>query len=139
MSKTLERSIMELFPLMGRKLFKNHNHVRGQLNRILSTIYEKDGQAMTFYSEHLLISKPNLTKAVSSLIEQGLVRRDRNEQDRRTVNLFITDSGKNEVLIRKKEFLEMMKESLKHLSEADKRAFEDHLEGIHKILNKLEG
>ncbi len=84
------------------------------------------------------MSKPNLTKAVNALIEMGHIKRQRDEHDRRKVNLFITESGKEEVERRRKEVLQMIREKLAPLSGEDQNILRNHFIGIQDILNKLE-
>lgn len=141
MKKSLEEELMELFPLVHRKLFRpfHKNHFRGQHSRILMTIGKHEGHSMKYYSEKLMISKPNMTKAVAGLIEDGLIKRDHDQGDRRIINLFLTEDGRNEVIKAKREMLNMVKEKLEPLSDDDKRALQEYFKGINSILSKIEG
>lgn len=52
---------------------------------------------MTEISRHMMISKPAVTMAVDKLVDQGLVERVRDAQDRRVVYIQLTPLGKNKL------------------------------------------
>lgn len=137
MNKSIEEYFMGLFPLIHKKIFK-HKKLHGQNNRILFVIAERNGKPMKYYGEKLHISKPNLTKAVNGLIDEGYLKRERDENDRRQINLYITDKGLVEVKNHKEAMLSTIRERLNPLSDEDQLALKNHFIGIMEILNKLE-
>ena len=52
-----------------------------------------EGRTMTEISERMINRDPDATRLADRTIEMGLVRRLRDEQDRRVVRLFITQAG----------------------------------------------
>ena len=89
-------NIITLFPAMMKK-FRGHSgfaDIPKQQFMLLHTISEHDNMPMNFYSERLLISKPNLTVLADKLIEAGYVERGAAQGDRRRIVLKMTDSGR---------------------------------------------
>ncbi|MBN2794834.1 MAG: MarR family transcriptional regulator [Clostridia bacterium] len=137
MDKSIEEYFIGLFPLVHKKIFKNKK-LHGQTNRILFVIADHNGKPMKYYCDKLHISKPNMTTAVNGLIEENYLKRERDENDRRQINLYITEKGMIEVKNHKKAMLETIRERLAPLTNEDQQALKEHFIGIMEILNKLE-
>src|SRR4051812_42516941 len=54
---------------------------------------EPNGMRMNVLAEEILTSKSGLTRVIDRMEEEGLVRRVRPEDDRRTVLVVLTDAG----------------------------------------------
>jgi|GEM_PF-1910284 DNA-binding MarR family transcriptional regulator len=61
---------------------------------ILRDIAESPGVNQRLLSEHIDVAQPALVAIIASLEERGLIERERNERDRRTVGLYITKEGR---------------------------------------------
>ena len=59
----------------------------------LRLLWEKDGLSQKQCSDELNLTQPTTVSAMNILEKRGLIRRVRNEQDRRLVNVFLTDEG----------------------------------------------
>lgn len=57
---------------------------------------EPDGLTMSALSEHLLVSNGNTTAIVARLVEDGLVTRTQDKDDRRVLRVKLTAKGKRE-------------------------------------------
>ncbi len=138
MNKQLVKDFIEIMPLMHRKFFHSmRKHDLKKYTMALMNINDDDGQPMNHYCEKLMISKPNFTKVVNELIDLNFVERKMDSADRRKTNIFITESGKKEVKIRKKYIFDLVSERLSKIPEDELDQLHDHVLGIHAILEKI--
>jgi long-chain acyl-CoA synthetase len=77
-------------------------------------------EAASVLAEKLAVSRPSITGVVDGLVTRGLVRRDHTEDDRRRIDVGLTDAGRA------------------LLSQAD-AAVEQRLERIEQLLAELPG
>ncbi|MGC2034025.1 MAG: MarR family winged helix-turn-helix transcriptional regulator [Thermoplasmata archaeon] len=67
---------------------------RGGQNRILWTLYEKDGLTPIEVARKLGLAAPTVVKMSSHMVASGLITRRRDSRDRRRVHLYLTDRGR---------------------------------------------
>jgi MarR family transcriptional regulator, organic hydroperoxide resistance regulator len=60
----------------------------------LRALWEEEGINQRELSRRVGTTEPTTVSALRLLERNGLIRRQRNEKDRRTINIFLTDSGK---------------------------------------------
>lgn len=65
--------------------------------RVLATLHDSDGMAMSGIAELTLIPPPTLTRLVQRLEQSGLVRTERDAHDRRTTRVYIESAGRERV------------------------------------------
>jgi len=63
-------------------------------NLIMMLLWEKDGRTQNEISEILLKDKTNIARMVGNLENKGFIKRISNEKDRRSLQLFLTQQGK---------------------------------------------
>jgi len=78
-----------------------------------------------------------LTPVIDSLIEMELVQRSRNPDDRRKLNLNLTDQGRKLVLENLHRAHEHILDKMKHLQKDERQRFEKALLDLHEITLKL--
>lgn len=61
----------------------------------LITVYKNEGINQQQLSEMLHIDKATTMKAVKKLIEKGLLKRERDKEDKRSYKLYLTQAGKD--------------------------------------------
>ena len=61
---------------------------------IMNTIYSSPAITLKEITERLILSKSTASVSVDALVNSGLVERKTSEEDRREVNLTLTDAGK---------------------------------------------
>lgn len=83
---TVDRTVGETF--RARKL------TSGQFG-VLEAVYHLGPMYQGQIGEKLLQSKGNISTIISNLVERGLVRRQRDEEDRRYVKIHLTEEGEN--------------------------------------------
>ncbi len=65
--------------------------------RVLATLHDSDGMAMSSIAELTLIPPPTLTRLIKRLEQADCVRTERDRQDRRTTRVYIQPPGRDRV------------------------------------------
>jgi DNA-binding MarR family transcriptional regulator len=86
-------------------------------------------------AEMMWVSGSAATQLVDSLVNSGLLTRETDENDRRTVKISLTDKGKNQVKKLKKFHLENISQLLEPLSEQELESFRDLQRKIRPTLS----
>lgn len=136
----LPDQIMEMFPLMRHKLFMrrpSYEIPRQQMD-VLHKIKFHPGKTMSYYCEKTIISRPNMTKVVNQLIESGLVERERDPNDRRSVILNTTEKGEEVVEAFFKDLKDQIMESTMVLDDENIEALIHSFKTIRSIFEKLD-
>lgn len=60
----------------------------------LRLLWEKDGLSQKECAHELSLTQPTTVSAMHNLEERGLIRRVRNEKDRRLTNIYLTEEGR---------------------------------------------
>ncbi len=81
-------------------------------------------------------SKPNMTALIDKLMEEGMVSRIPDKQDRRVINIAITEKGRLLMKVKKREVMENVKASLVHLDKQEVDRLYSALEEVNSILIK---
>ncbi len=61
---------------------------------IITVLSKQDGLTQKQLAEMLSIRPQSLSESLTKLEEEGMIRRERSETDKREVNVFITDAGR---------------------------------------------
>lgn len=136
----LPEYIFNMFPLLHKKLLMRHPDsvvTRQQMNLMHKIKFHPNG-TMSEYCHKTMISKPNMSKLVNGLIDEGYVVRHRDNEDRRKVTLNLSEKG-NEVVA--KFFRDMGKQivdSTQALTEDEINQLVESFDTIHTLLDKLD-
>ncbi|WP_379167606.1 MarR family winged helix-turn-helix transcriptional regulator [Paenibacillus roseus] len=98
--------------------------------RILLKLAEEGPQRASALAEMLFVTSGAITGLADALIAQGLIVRERGEQDRRVVMLEITDAGRQLVNTIYNKHLEIMEQLVANLTE-------DEILELARLLEKL--
>lgn len=128
----LWRSVSDSWKKLTRDVEKNLERVGLGIPelRILRTLEDSGPTQMARLSLAALLTQPAITVIVDKLEDQGYVERVRSKEDRRVINIEITENGEallKDALKIHKQFVEKM---LKGLSDSE-------LEELALIMNKL--
>lgn len=136
----LPEYIFGFMPVLHRKLLRRHPRsvLSRQSMNLLHFINFHDGKPMKFYGHEMTISRPNMTKLVDGLIEEGLVVRRHCEQDRRVITLHITEQGRTMVCAYYDDMRAQILESTSGLRDEEIQALLDSFETIKRIFDKLD-
>ena len=122
--------VLTSFPLFMYKVFHDFKPETGgyDLNRThikaLMVIHTGHQPYMTHVCRHMNMEKGSLTPVIDSLIEMGLVERKRNPDDRRKVNLSLTEIGTSLVVSNLKRAHEHLLAKIAHLPRESVTRFE---------------
>ena len=97
---------------------------------ILQLVHKNAPVTATKLARALGITAPGVTIWLDRLQERGLLKRERNETDRRTQNVAITRKGADLVVTATDRLLQADRDLLKHLSEGERHML---LELLHKV------
>ena len=98
----------------------------------LKQYYNEDNLSVKELAEKLNITSGGVTRIVAQLEDQGILRRDIDPEDRRGINVTLTDKGKSTVSELYKRSIKYYKSMFKDLSEEEKDCV---FEGL-KLLNR---
>lgn len=109
----------------------NGKHKGGQ-QRVLSRLYEKGNMTQRTLQDELEIKSGSLSEILSKIEAKGYIERERNEEDKRQVDLKLTDSGRETLEIMNQEQEHMIEELFSGLDENEK-------EQLSMLLGKFMG
>jgi DNA-binding MarR family transcriptional regulator len=92
---------------------------------------------MSEISRSVYISKSNMTSIIDKLVEDGLVERLPNKNDRRIIDISLTDKGNDLLRNWRKHSNNEIKMNLSLLSNEDLEKFYESVENIKNILLKI--
>jgi len=136
-------NILYVLPLINKKLMKPiFNILKKEIPpyhfQVLHILMEQGTLTVSEIANILCISRPNMTPLIDKLIEEDLVHRSPNINDRRIINISITEKGKNIALSNIECFKNKLKSKISCLSEEDITCFFNSLENIKLIMEKIE-
>jgi DNA-binding MarR family transcriptional regulator len=105
--------------------------------KALMIIYIENNPYMTKVCYHMNMEKGSLTPVIDRLIELKLVERRRNLEDRRKVNLHLTELGLSLVQANLHRAHRHILEKMKNLPDEDVQRFKNALRDLHQITMKL--
>ena len=133
-------NIFTMFPAMMKKV-RAHTHfteMPKQQFMLLHLISHHDNMPMSFYSDRMLISKPNLTVLADKLIEAGYVVRSESPGDRRLIVLGITSSGRGHVEKVWEEITENLIKKFEKIDEGTLARLNELIIEMNDIINKID-
>lgn len=132
--------ILNFMPLIHKKIIKRSHGCKMSRQQmwLLFTIKNHNGKPMKYYCEKLMISKPNLTTVSNKLIEEGLLERKTDNNDRRIINLYITEKGIEFLDEHMKTVKEDMSKRLEVLNDEDVKTLNKNFQEIKSIFSKLD-
>jgi DNA-binding MarR family transcriptional regulator len=141
MNKMID-DIYLIFPLLHRTLMHpdglTHNPMSSEF-KVMMILQRKNSIPTSKIGKWLGISKPNMTAVIDKLIADDYVEREQNPEDRRIVDISLTDRGRKYMAGCKAEARESVKNRLAAMSEEDITTLYSSLENIRVILMKLNG
>lgn len=136
--KSRQEKMYEMEALMRhvyKKTRQEMNHVYdNEMSRneffILKTLYEQGSKKSSDLSKILSVSASHITAVTDSLIEKKWIQRVRSVQDRRIVDLHLTEEGKVTVELFEKKKTDFLIEKFNDFTDQD-------IESFISLFNKL--
>ncbi len=104
---------------------------------VLKILADLDGQTMSQLAAGLSVQPPTVTKMVSRLSAQGLVRRVSSEADGRLARVHLTEEGRSRVVEIERIWKRLEKEALAGLDEKDRRRLRKLLRVVERNLSAM--
>lgn len=135
----LVENFVTFMPQMFKRLMKGFPafEISKQQLELLFRINGEDGKPMSHYSEKMMVPKPNLTVMADKLIEEGLIERGFDPNDRRVIILKITKKGEQYLSEHRKKAREFMMKKFDSFNDSDIKRLNEIIEEMKIILNKL--
>lgn len=138
-------NLLIYYPLFYRKIKTSINHEKNLKYGKSDGYYQIMGMLMSWgpmpiskIGKALYISKSNMTPLIDKLVKDKMIKRIRSREDRRIVNIEITEEGEKFMHEAKEVVEESIKENLKNLDENDLDILNESLENIRKLIFKIE-
>jgi DNA-binding MarR family transcriptional regulator len=95
--------------------------------RIMNMLLKLENVSMSKLGKLLMVSKPNVTTLVESLVDLELTERIPDKKDRRIIYIQLTIKGKEYILNYREKMKEVIKKVLENFSEKDLNKYVDAL------------
>lgn len=141
--ESISQNIFTVLPLLRKRLL-HMDVIHGEHGiplshiQVLSMLNETGSMSVSEISHRLGIAKPNITPLVDRLIEEKLVDRIRDTQDRRVVNVVILDAGREKLVSIQSSIGDQVQEWAQNLSSSDFRELGDALSSLTRILTQIQ-
>lgn len=133
-------NLITIQPLLS-KTFTRSLRAKTNLNPgslyVLGVLLRHETLSMSEIGCKLSMPKPHVTSLVDKLIAEEMVERLNDPNDRRIINIQITDKGKNDFLEIKKEISKEFRLKLKVLNPDQLRAFSTASKQVKDILTEI--
>jgi len=93
------------------------------------------GASVSALADCMHVSRPNISRVVDELVQNGLVNRKRDPDDRRNIQLSLTDTGKKLIKDLNKKHVRILADQFSILSNEELRILFSALESIKKVIN----
>ena len=118
--------------LKDKKIARSMNITCSELN-CLKQYFEIDILSVKELAEKLNITSGGVTRIVASLEEDGVLRRDMDPNDRRGINVTLTDKGDKLVKNLRKKTIDYCKDLFDEMNEKDQNTIHDGLSLLFKV------
>jgi len=140
---SISQNIFTVMPLLRKRLLhmdviQAEHGIPLSHVQVLSMLSEAGSMSVSEISSRLGIAKPNITPLVDRLIDDHLVDRIRDTNDRRVVNVVIMDAGKEKLEAIRETIGKQVHEWGMNISTADFRELADSLASLTKILSQIQ-
>ena len=142
MIDSVAQNMFHVLPLLRKRLL-NMGVVQAEhgipLSHVQVLAMLNDGKTMSVsdISHRLGIAKPNITPLVDRLLDLGLVQRQRDTNDRRVVNVLITEEGTRKLNDIQNTIAGQVRQQADHLTAADFKELTEALDSLARILSVL--
>jgi DNA-binding MarR family transcriptional regulator len=111
--------------LLEKKLYAGQD-------QLMLALALQDGQTPGQLSAELGVRPPTITKTISRLTAQGFLDKRGSDSDARQAHIFLTDSGREAIMMIEKSVKKTEKKALDGLDKKDRKT-------LYKLLKKIEG
>lgn len=136
--KDCSTALFKIYPSFRRSIYGAFDSHSVKMTRtqqtILITMMNFDTLSMSELARSINTSNEQATRAVAQLVERGYIDRVQNENNRRIINISLTE-GANKLLDEVIELAaERMSDRLSRISSAEIKRFEESMATVEKII-----
>ena len=138
--KTLEKFWRVMLPLWHIIRAQVHNLATSEYGITSSQFHtirriSQGDASVSALADCMHVSRPNVSRAVDELVQNGLVNRKRDPDDRRNIQLSLTDKGKKMIKNLHKKYGGILADQFSILSDEELRTLSSALESMKKVIN----
>jgi DNA-binding MarR family transcriptional regulator len=134
--------ILDSFPIFFRRVSREGAYPGSKKfdpsRFVLRAVQQHGPVRMSEIGKHMGISKPYMTLLVNRLISEGLVERVPDTDDRRVINVIITEAGRDAIRKFTRNARETVMKNLSSLDSEDISSLHESMKRIRSITSKLE-
>jgi DNA-binding MarR family transcriptional regulator len=133
-------NLISIHPLLDNSIFKPIKHqssVTPVGMFVIGSLKRNGTQSMSDIGKCLSMPRPHVTVIVDKLIDEGLVERRKDPNDRRIINILLTESGVAVFENIKLEINENLKIKLSKLNEEEQEILADASQKVREILSPI--
>ena len=142
-SEITAQSIIDLFGLIYRNLIRDKDDSitinTSSQSALLSVLLRNGPTKMSEIGGVLKVTKPNITFLVDKMEESGLIEREKDLNDRRIINICLTQKGRIQIENKKAELLQKVIVKLSELSDQDYQKLSESVSIISDIIKSING
>ena len=132
------REVMDVVPPTMRAIREQLRKNRGEFLsvpqfRTLLFINRQKNASLSQVADAIGLTLPSMSALVDGLVKRNFVSRRPHQDDRRRVNLTLTEQGETTLASARKETQQFLKERLSHLSEPERNSVVKGLEVLKSI------
>jgi DNA-binding MarR family transcriptional regulator len=130
-------NLISIHPLLYKSIsrpLKHQSSITPGGMYVLGSLKRNGTQSMSDIGKCLSMPKPHVTVIVDRLIDEGLVERQSDPNDRRIVNILLTEKGLEDFENIKQEISENLKIKLSKLSDEEQEILADASQKVREIL-----
>ncbi len=138
----LAQNMFHALPLLKKRLLhmdlvQSEHGIPLSHVQVLAMLQDAGTMSVSEISRRLGIAKPNITPLVDRLLEGGLVDRQRDQHDRRVVNIVILPAGSEKLAAIRQTIAGQVQRQVENLSVSEFKELYDALESITRILSEI--
>ena len=138
----LAQNMFHALPLLKKRLLhmdlvQSEHGIPLSHVQVLAMLQDAGTMSVSEISRRLGIAKPNITPLVDRLLESGLVDRQRDQHDRRVVNIVILPAGSEKLAAIRQTLARQVQRQVESLSVSEFKELYDALASITRILSEI--
>jgi DNA-binding MarR family transcriptional regulator len=134
---------IKVFPQFIKKVLREHDisklnlDINSTQTKILMFVYESNDKSMSEISSMAGLEKSSFTRSVDYLVNNGFLLKNSPENDRRIINLSLTDKGIKAAKLIKCELDIYLDSLISDFPDKEKEEFLKALNTVTKYVNKM--
>lgn len=135
-------AMFELYPRLRKMMYETFDKLDDDLTRtqqiILLALSIRDNLSMSQLASKICTSNEQATRAVTQLVDKGLVNRTQNKTNRRVVNITLTQKARDHVEAAQKAAITDGLSGTKHVSDDEMASINAAVTTILEVMKKLD-